>query len=78
VAVADALRPLADALAADGYDLDVVVLGPTAVRLEVRATASACAGCLVPEQVFAGIAGRRLAEATGSSWCVDICYPASP
>jgi hypothetical protein len=75
VAVDDALKPLADALEADGYRLEVAVFGPSAVRLEVRATPQACADCLVPMDVFAGIAGRRLAEATGSTWFVDIVYP---
>jgi hypothetical protein len=70
-----ALEPLATALAADGYVLRVTVTGPGALRLDVRAGDDACADCLVPRDVFADIAGRRLAEASGAPWTVEVVYP---
>jgi hypothetical protein len=71
----DALEPLVTALAADGYGLLVTITGPAAVRLDVRAGEGACRECLVPRDVFADIAGRRLADALGGTWAVEVVYP---
>src|SRR5688500_17458419 len=49
---AEALGPLAQALAADGYELNVELTQEHAVRLDVRATESACEECLVPKELF--------------------------
>jgi len=54
--------------------LRVTVTGPGALRLDVRAGDDACADCLVPRDVFADIAGRRLAEASGAPWTVEVVY----
>ena len=70
-----ALEPLATALAADGYSLGVTVTGPGAARLVVRPEEDACADCLVPREIFADIAGRRLTEALGGTWVVEVVYP---
>lgn len=73
-AVEEALAPLSHTLAADGYRLVAAVTGPGAVRLEVEAGPDACAECLVPKEVFSGIAAQRLA-ATGGHWDIDLRYP---
>jgi hypothetical protein len=73
---AEMLGPLAVALEADGYRLLVDSTGDRSIRLEVRATAEACADCLVPEQLFADIATRRLTEGGGGGgWTVEVVYP---
>jgi hypothetical protein len=71
----EALEPLVTALAADGYEMHVAVTGPGAARLVVVAGKDACAECLVPEKIFADIAGRRLEEALGGTWAVEVVYP---
>jgi hypothetical protein len=70
-----ALEPLTTALAADGYELVVTVTGPGAARLVVAAGEDACAECLVPQQLFVDIARRRLEEALGGTWAVEVVYP---
>ena len=70
-----ALEPLATALAADGYELGVTVTGPGAARLVVVAGKDACAECLIPQAMFVDIASRRLAEALGGTWDVEVVYP---
>jgi hypothetical protein len=70
-----ALEPLATALAADGYQLGVTVTGPGAARVVVVAGTDACAECLIPQEMFADIAGRRLQEALGGTWVVEVVYP---
>jgi hypothetical protein len=72
---AELLGPLADALEADGYRLVVDPTGDRSLRLEVQATAEACADCLVPRQLFADIAARRLADGSGHAWAVEVVYP---
>jgi hypothetical protein len=73
---AEMLGPLAEALEADGYRLVVDSTGDRSLRLEVQATAEACADCLVPEQLFADIATRRLTEGgDGRGWSVEVVYP---
>lgn len=54
-----ALAPMASALAADGYELDIVV-DDRAVRLHVRPGEEACADCLVPPAVLEGMAADAL------------------
>ena len=75
VAPVDLLRPLSDALEADGYRLVIDVIGPHAIRLEVEAGHDACADCLVPRQIFADIAAKRLALDDGQTWTIDVHYP---
>jgi len=79
-AVADpvgALSTLANTLALDGYELRVDVLaqpdGPTpgTVELQVAAGPEACEECLVPEEIFAAIAGDSL----GPLWTIEVRYP---
>ena len=71
----EALQPLAEALGADGYELGITELGGNAVKLEVRATESACEECLVPKFLFADMAAHRLQEASGEAWTIDVVYP---
>ena len=73
---AEALSPLSQALAADGYELGVEVLDVHAVRLDIKATESACEECLVPKELFAAMAGKRLQDASGATWAVEVVYPA--
>jgi hypothetical protein len=73
-----ALSSLADTLALDGYQLNVDVLAPPSagapgtVRLEVAAGEAACEECLVPQDIFAAIAGDCL----GTGWTIELRYPA--
>ena len=73
---AEALSPLSQALAADGYELQVELLDTNAVRLDIKATESACEECLVPKELFAQMAGKRLQDASGAQWNVEVVYPA--
>jgi hypothetical protein len=73
---AEALSPLSQALAADGYELGVELIDTHAVRLDIKATESACEECLVPKQLFAAMAGKRLQDASGTEWTVEVVYPA--
>jgi len=74
---AELLAPLAHTLSLDGYHLEVEVVAPPVageqgrVRLAVSAGDEACEECLVPEDVFAAIAGDSL----GPSWVVEVRYP---
>ncbi len=74
--VTEALAPLAEALEADGYELIAEQTADRSARVEVRATPDACADCLVPREVFAGILRTRLGDTLTGSWDVDVGYPA--
>lgn len=50
-----ALQGLRDVLGADGYRLDYAVAGERELLVSVLAGPDACADCLVPEPVMAGI-----------------------
>jgi hypothetical protein len=56
-----ALQPLADTLAADGYNLQVEET-PSHLELIVTATQDACAECLVPKSIFKNMATMVLRE----------------
>ncbi len=77
---ATALAPLAQALSADGYRLEVSVRRPrdgtavATVRLRVVPTGGACGECLVPEPTLAGIVG----DALGPGWEIELSYPEAP
>ena len=72
-----ALTTLSETLALDGYQLTVDVVQPPAgpepgtVVLKVAAGPEACEECLVPESVFAAIAGDCL----GPGWAIQVRYP---
>jgi hypothetical protein len=74
---ATALTTLADTLALDGYELAVDVVqapqgaDPGTVLLTVAAGPEACEECLVPQDIFAAIAGDSL----GSGWTIQVKYP---
>jgi len=72
---AEALGPLSQALAADGYELDIELLQENNVRLDVRATENACEECLVPKELFVSMAEKRLSDASGEPWQVEVVYP---
>jgi hypothetical protein len=72
---AELLGPLVEALQADGYRLVVDTTDARTLRLEVQATDETCADCLVPEQLFADIATRRLADGGAGGWSVEVVYP---
>jgi hypothetical protein len=67
------LAPLARSLEADGFWL-TTALEPGVVHLHVDATPAACADCLVPRKVFAGIAHDRLRRG-GVDVEVSVSYP---
>ncbi len=72
-----ALTTLSDTLALDGYQLTVDVVNepkgtdPGTVMLKVAAGPEACEECLVPESIFAAIAGDCL----GPEWTIEVTYP---
>jgi len=67
---------MAQVLAADGYDLQVIVLD-SAVTLTVRARADACVECLVPRDLIADMARARLVKVDPSMETTElkIVYP---
>jgi hypothetical protein len=69
----DALRPVGDLLAADGYLLGVSATA-AAATLTVSAGPDACAECLVPKQVFEAIATKHLRD-RGITVDIDVVYP---
>jgi hypothetical protein len=71
----DALRPVGDLLAADGYQLGVSAAAAAAATLTVTAGPDACAECLVPKQVFEAIATKHLRD-RGITVDIDVVYPA--
>jgi hypothetical protein len=65
------IEPLAQSLAADGYELKVAGNGPR-VAVTVVAGPDACEDCLVPKDLMRGILANALG-ADGDS--IDITYP---
>lgn len=57
-----ALQGLRDVLGADGYRLDYTVRGDRELVVSVLAGPDACADCLVPESVMAGILADALRD----------------
>lgn len=76
MSVETALGELADALRMDGYDLHATETGAQAVRIEVQATGTACADCLIPRELFTSMVRDRLRSDAGGEWRVDVVYPA--
>lgn len=66
------IEPLAQSLAADGYQLKVAENGAR-VAVTVTAGPDACEDCLVPKDLMRGILASALG-ADGDS--IDIAYPA--
>jgi hypothetical protein len=76
VALADVLESLRAGLKADGFVLHASWRDDR-LRVEVGATAEACADCLVPKRVLAGIVASML-EKVGvrvSADDIDVKYP---
>jgi hypothetical protein len=65
------MADIATMLAADGYNLAVEEDGPR-VALTVSPGPDACEDCLVPKDVFRGIASTQLGIDGGM---IDITYP---
>jgi hypothetical protein len=65
----NALRPLTEALAADGYGLEIEE-SSGGVRLTISAGATACPDCLIPKDLFASMAASRLGTTQ-----VEVRYP---
>ncbi|MCL2582560.1 MAG: hypothetical protein FWE35_08915 [Streptosporangiales bacterium] len=65
------IEPLAQSLAADGYELKVAENG-SRVAVTVVAGPDACEDCLVPKDLMRGILANALG-ADGDS--IDITYP---
>lgn len=68
---AEKLEDIATMLAADGYNLAVAEDGPR-VALTVSPGPDACEDCLVPKDVFRGIASSQLGI---DGALIDITYP---
>lgn len=69
---AEKMADIANMLAADGYNLAVEEQGPR-VALTVSPGPDACEDCLVPKDVFRGIASNQLGI---EGELIDITYPA--
>ncbi|HVT69118.1 MAG TPA: hypothetical protein VHF26_15310 [Trebonia sp.] len=69
---AEKMTDIANMLAADGYNLAVEEKGPR-VALTVSPGPDACEDCLVPKDVFRGIASNQLGI---EGELIDITYPA--
>ena len=69
---AEKMADIATMLAADGYDLAVEEAGHR-VALTVSPGPDACEDCLVPKDVFRGIASHQLGI---EGDLIDITYPA--
>ena len=74
--VTSALRPISEALAADGYRLEVSQSGEVTV-LRISATPDACEDCLVPKEMMLRMMTMRLHDAgvTSSKSEVILYYP---
>jgi hypothetical protein len=72
VTYSERLTDIATMLAADGYNLAVEENGHR-VALTVSPGPDACEDCLVPKDVFRGIAAHQLGIEGG---LIDITYPA--
>jgi hypothetical protein len=70
---AERMSDITTMLAADGYNLDVAEGTGTRVELTVSAGPNACEDCLVPKDVFRGIAAHQLGI---EGELLDITYPA--
>ena|GEM_PF-602832 len=79
-AVAAALKPLQEALAADGYDLVVDGIRDGSISLRVLAGPNACADCLIPRPLFEQMVASVLMRYDPSlaSVTVDVAYPTPP
>jgi hypothetical protein len=70
--VREILQPLARTLAADDFQLAVEQTGERAVTLTVTAGPSACADCLVPQDITRRLAVKHLGR---PEWTVEVIYP---
>jgi hypothetical protein len=71
------LEPMIQAIAFDGYILRVVDASESSLHLAIDATPDACADCLAPATVLAGIISQSLTVAGISVVAEDISidYP---
>jgi len=76
MSVTNALSPLTDALALDGYELVATELGGLSARIEVVATGAACPDCLIPREMFTAMVLDRLRGDAPGAWSVEVVYPA--
>jgi hypothetical protein len=60
--VDDALRPMRDTLAVDGYGLSWSLEAPNQIGIRVFAVSDACEDCLVPEEMMRAIIDGALRE----------------
>lgn len=75
-ALADALSPLVQTLAADGYEARYFVADGV-LKLEVSAGEGACEDCLSPKPIMSRIVESSLAKA-GIELHVELRYPTDP
>ncbi|MDF3311875.1 hypothetical protein P3H15_43630 [Rhodococcus sp. T2V] len=68
------LADLRGPLESDGYALIVEADGP-GLRISVEAGPDACAGCLVPQPLFANIVTKTLADGGLDFGGVELSYP---
>jgi hypothetical protein len=68
-----ALQPIAEALAADGYALEIEAVAER-LALRIRALDDACADCLVPPAMMATMIRRALGERYVAGQ-IDLAYP---
>jgi len=72
--VETALHPISEILAADGYELSLVMTGTDNIRVEVHAGPDVCEDCLIPKDSFIAIASKYLND-QGISPTIEVIYP---
>ena len=70
----EALKSVGDILAADGYLMNLSAPSPGELLIDVTAGPEACAECLVPKDLMAGIAMDALGTDSGIAR-IEIKYP---
>jgi len=73
--VESALRPVTEALEADGYTLEVSASENHGLRLEVIAGPEACEDCLVPKAMMERMVETALGGAGMTPLALEIVYP---
>lgn len=74
-ALAERVRPLADALQADGYALEVTRADESRIVARISATPDACPDCLVPKTIMAAMFSEAIDGGSGEHSEVELRYP---
>lgn len=73
--LSERVRPLADALSADGYDLQVATTDEGRIVARIDATPEACPDCLVPKAIMAAMFSEAIYGGSSEQAQVELRYP---